>query len=178
MHPSSLLNMQRLIAHYLLPSGVLGAHARVLDVGGRGLDSDRSYLPWFRPHCREYSIADICEGLGVTHVMPGPFELPFPDNTFDVVVSGQMLEHSANPFKSMAEMKRVCRVGGYLAIIAPSAGPRHDTQDGWRFMNDAFRFIVEDIGGVETIVDYIDITATDERSAKWKDHIFLGRKRT
>jgi len=173
MHPSSMNNM-RLVRDRHLHN--LVRPALVLDVGGRGLQSDRSYRSIFEGRYSDYYVADISEGLGVTHVMPGPYSLPFPDKTFDLIVSGQMLEHSSNPFKSVAEMKRVLKVGGYLALIAPSAGPRHDSQDGWRFLDDAFRFISEDIGGIEIIADWVDKTATDERSAKWKDHVFVGKR--
>ena len=173
MHPSSMNNMRLVRDRHLLH---LTRPALILDVGGRGLQSDRSYRSLFEGNYSNYFVADISDGLGVTHVMPGPYTLPFDDNTFDLIVSGQMLEHSSNPFKSVAEMKRVLKVGGYLALIAPSAGPRHDSQDGWRFIDDAFRFIAEDIGGIEIIADWIDKTAPDDRSAKWKDHVFVGRK--
>ena len=62
-----------------------------------------------------------------------------------------------------------------MILIAPSAGPRHDKQDGWRFMDDAFRFIADEVGLV-TIADWIDRDAPDERSRKWADHVFVGEK--
>lgn len=172
MHPSSLENMQKMVKKHL-PN--LPLTARVLDVGGRGLGADRSYKRVFPQDY--YCIADIEEGFGVTHVMPSPYSLPFEGEFFDVVVSGQMLEHCANPFKSVGEMARVLKRGGIIILIAPSEGPRHDKQDGWRFKEDGFRFITEDIGGIETLDDYIDITAKDARSARWKDHVFVGKKR-
>lgn len=169
MHPSSLLNMREAKQHlaYLRPG------AKVLDVGGRGLKSDRSYKSIFPD--TDYHVADIEDGLGVTHVMPGPYELPFPDETFDLVVSGQMLEHCENPFKSVAEMKRVLKTGCRMVLIAPSTGPRHDKRDGWRFLDDAFLFIANDLG-LKVIADWIDTTAEDERSKKWRDHVFVGEK--
>ena len=116
------------------------------------------------------------EHPSVDVVMTGPYSLPFEDETFDLVVSGQMLEHCSNPFKSVAEMKRVLKTGGRLALAAPSAGPRHDAQDGWRFMDDAFRFIMEDIGDIKIIADWIHRDAPDQRSRKWQDHLFVGEK--
>lgn len=173
MHPSSVNNMKRMRdkhLSYLTPSSV------ILDIGGRGLTSDRSYRQLFDNRCSEYHVADICDGLGVTHIMPGPYTLPFEDNSIDLVVSGQMLEHCSNPFKSVNEMKRVLKVGCRMVIVAPSGGPRHDTQDGWRFYEDAFRFISEDIGKLRIVDDYIDRTAPDQRSRKWADHVFVGEK--
>lgn len=168
VHPSSLENMGRAKAYLNIGEG-----AKVLDVGGRGLSSDRSYRSLFEN--TEYFVADIEDGLGVTHVMPGPYELPFDDGFFDLVVSGQMLEHCANPFKSVAEMRRVLKPGCRMVLIAPSSGPRHDKQDGWRFMDDAFRFIADEVG-LKVIADWIDRGASDERSRKWQDHIFIGER--
>lgn len=167
MHPSSMENMRRMRDKYVSGRG------RMLDVGGRGLHSDRSYLTLFGGW--DYHIADIEAGIGVTDVMPGPYTLPFPDGHFDLVVSGQMLEHCANPFRSVAEMVRVMKKGALIILIAPSAGPRHDKQDGWRFMDDAFKFIADEVG-LTVVEDYIDTTAADERSKKWRDHVFVGRK--
>lgn len=142
----------------------------VLDVGG----DHRSYKDLFPK--AGYNIANIVQSSSaVTMLMPGPFELPCSSNLFDVVVSGQMLEHCANPFRSVAEMKRVLKPGGKIILIAPSAGPRHDSQDGWRFMDDAFRFIADEVGLI-TIADWIDREAPDERSRKWADHVFVGEK--
>lgn len=173
MHPSSIQNMAKVQNKYLRHIGV---GSKVLDVGGRGSGRDRSYKSLF-PGTTFY-IADIQDGQNVTHVMPGPYTLPFESETFDLIVSGQMLEHCSNPFKSVAEMKRVLKKDGYLVLIAPSTGPRHDYQDGWRFLDDAFRFIVEDIGGVEIIADWIDRGPfmTNDRSSKWQDHVFVGKR--
>jgi SAM-dependent methyltransferase len=173
MHPSSLENMRKVRSIYLTE---LNPNIKILDVGGRGIDKDRSYRSVYEDLNPEYRIADIEDGVGVTDIMPGPYTLPFDNNEFDLIVSGQMLEHCANPFKSIAEMKRVLKHRGYIVIIAPSAGPRHDIIDCWRFMDDAFKAITDDIGGINVIADWIQRDAPDERSRKWQDHIFVGRK--
>src|ERR1700741_1662508 len=40
----------------------------------------------------------------------------FPDQHFDVVVSAEMLEHDDAPWKSISEMRRVVREGGFLLL--------------------------------------------------------------
>lgn len=42
--------------------------------------------------------------------------LPFEDNTFDLVMSAHMLEHSANLGSALLEMHRVLRPGGLLVL--------------------------------------------------------------
>jgi len=175
MHPSSLENMKR--ARDLLGSR-LGKDLVVLDVGGRKSWSGAaasSYKDVFAKHVKEYLIADIAAGDNVTHVMIGEYNLPFEDNSIDFIVSGQMLEHCRNPFRSVAEMTRVLKPDHYIILIAPSAGKYHDNPDCWRFMNDAFKAIANEVG-LKVVADWVDLDAPDERSRAWKDHVFIGQK--
>lgn len=176
MHPSSIANMRKVRSNYLQYLTNI-TNPKVCDVGGLHNQPEKSYLRIFEdiPGI-DWAVCDIVSHPSVHHVMPGPYTLPFPDETFDLVVSGQMLEHCSNPFKSVAEMARVLRIGCRMAIIVPSAGRRHDAQDGWRFMDDAFKFITEDIGGIEIIADWIQKDAPDDRSRHWQDHVFVGEK--
>ncbi|HET9877420.1 MAG TPA: methyltransferase domain-containing protein [Mycobacterium sp.] len=42
--------------------------------------------------------------------------LRFPDNSFDVVHAHQVLQHLADPVTALAEMRRVCKPGGVVAV--------------------------------------------------------------
>lgn len=169
MHPSSISNMQKALAMINLGDGII-----VLEVGGRNIkpDVDRSYKDLIP--CSKYHIADIEDAYNVTHLMPGPYDIPMFNVFVDLVVCGQTLEHVKHPDWLVVEMVRVLKPGGYIILIAPSAGPRHDTIDCWRFMDDAFKAITEDLP-LEVIADWIDRDAPDERSRKWADHVFVGR---
>ena len=54
------------------------------------------------------------------------FDIPFRDNSFDVVWNAGVIEHFLNDEqqKIYCEMYRVCRPGGRIVIIAPSARAR------------------------------------------------------
>lgn len=174
MHPASMAHMRKLRRDHL---GYLARGARICDDGGLHNLPEKTYLRVFEDLSPDYHVCDIVAHPSVQHVKPDPFTLPFHDQHFDLVVSGQMLEHCQNPFRSVAEMKRVLKVGCCLAIIVPSTGPRHDAQDGWRFMDDAFRFIAEEVGGLQTLVDFIDRSNDPvTRSARWHDHVWLARR--
>jgi SAM-dependent methyltransferase len=174
MHPASMGHMRELRREHL---GYLAEGARICDDGGLHNQPEKSYLRVFEDLRPDYYVCDIVAHQSVQHVKPDPFTLPFPDQHFDLVVSGQMLEHCQNPFKAVAEMKRVVKIGCCLAVIVPSTGPRHDAQDGWRFMDDAFRFIAAEVGGLETLVDFIDRSNDmSTRSARWHDHVWLARR--
>jgi ubiquinone/menaquinone biosynthesis C-methylase UbiE len=44
------------------------------------------------------------------------FSLPFPDASFDVVVSQGVLHHTSDPLRGFRELVRVCKPGGFVAI--------------------------------------------------------------
>jgi len=49
--------------------------------------------------------------------------LPFPDGSFDRVICSEVLEHIPNDLGAMAELARVLRPGGTMAITVPRFGP-------------------------------------------------------
>ena len=173
MHQSSLDNMERVI-HHLRP--YLDKENDIFDLGGGG-KLERSYKGLWQDYTKEYFIGDIVDAPSVTHLMKHKYVIPEHSERFDIVVSGQTLEHIANPFKIFDELCRVLKPSGIIVIIVPSAGQRHDKKDYFRFMDDAFEGIVEESKyEVKVIQDYIDHSAGDFRSQKWKDHVFVGQK--
>lgn len=174
MHPSSRMNMTKAISSIAkkLPMDLI-----VLDVGGRNIHrQDRSYKGLFASF-KHYYIADINHGPNVTHLMKGDYDLPFEDNSIDLIVCGQTLEHVKNPFKSVAEMKRVLKPNMFMCLCAPSAGPYHDNPDCWRFMDDSFKAIAEDVGGLKILYDWVYLTGNKEdRGERWKDHTCVLQK--
>ncbi|HXQ18345.1 MAG TPA: class I SAM-dependent methyltransferase [Acidimicrobiales bacterium] len=49
--------------------------------------------------------------------------LPFADGSFDRVIASEVLEHIADDRSTMAELARVLRPGGVLAVTVPRCGP-------------------------------------------------------
>lgn len=52
-------------------------------------------------------------------------ELPYPDNSFDTVLSIQVLEHVEDPYAVLSEMLRVLRPGGFLVVMVPQTSCLH-----------------------------------------------------
>jgi SAM-dependent methyltransferase len=44
------------------------------------------------------------------------FSLPFPDNSFDIVISQGVLHHTSEPYRGFKELVRVCRPLGFVDI--------------------------------------------------------------
>ncbi|HEY7107203.1 MAG TPA: methyltransferase domain-containing protein [Acidimicrobiia bacterium] len=66
------------------------------------------------------------------------FALPFVDASFDVVACRASLHHFASAEPALAEMARVCRPGGHVAI-SDLAAPPEEVRDGY----DAFHRLLD-----------------------------------
>lgn len=44
------------------------------------------------------------------------FKLPYPDASFDVVISQGVLHHTSDPYRAFQELVRICRPGGFINI--------------------------------------------------------------
>jgi SAM-dependent methyltransferase len=101
-----------------------GPGRKVLDLGCRdgaltrayaegnelvGVDADREAL-------------EEAKRLGIeTHWADLDGPLPFPDESFDVVVAGELLEHLRDPARLVGEARRVLRPGGTFVASVPNA---------------------------------------------------------
>jgi hypothetical protein len=134
MHPASLENMERCVRWYLEDSG---KGLRIADLGSQSVNG--SYRTLFHQDV-DYTGFDLEPGPGVDVVLESPYRLPAEDASFDLVVSGQMLEHCPQFWQVFSEVQRVLRVGGLAFLIAPSAGPIHRYPvDCYRFYPDAWK---------------------------------------
>jgi len=96
----------------------------------------------------EYVGVDIVSGDNVDIVCKA-HEAPFGENTFDAVVSGEMLEHDEFWGMSLLKMYSVCKKGGLIAISCAGEGrPEHGTKRTgaqWGTSSDYYRNITPDL---------------------------------
>lgn len=128
MHSISYYSVQAVVRGY---ADEMPRPRRVLDVGS--LDINGSYRPLFEEE-DDYIGCDLTPGKNVDVVVESPYSLPFSDGAFDLVVSGQTLEHSPQPWRLVREMGRVVRPGGCVITVNPSSGPSHMEPDCYRFL--------------------------------------------
>ncbi|MGW6708935.1 bifunctional 2-polyprenyl-6-hydroxyphenol methylase/3-demethylubiquinol 3-O-methyltransferase UbiG [Streptomyces sp. NPDC054956] len=95
-------------------------HAQLLDVGcGGGLFGPHLAGKGYRVVGVDLSAKSLDEALrhGFDEVVRADIaELPFEDESFDVVTAGQCLEHVPDPYGVVAELCRVLRPGGTLIV--------------------------------------------------------------
>ncbi|MGB4066319.1 MAG: methyltransferase domain-containing protein [Azonexus sp.] len=137
---------------------------RVLEIGS--LDINGSVRKLFQ-NC-DYIGVDVAPGPGVDVVCQGQ-DYDGPDNSFDVAISCEVMEH--NPFwaETVKNMVRLCKPGGLVVMTCATLGRReHGTARtskvdspltvglGWSYYNNL------------TAADFLDKQATEGLS-----HIFV-----
>ena len=60
------------------------------------------------------------EKCSSARVQASALAAPFPAGTFDIVVSSEMIEHTAAPRRALQELLRVLKPGGVLALTVPN----------------------------------------------------------
>ena len=118
----------------------------VLDVGSR--DVNGSYRELFD----DYTGADLVPGKNVDIVLEDPYRWQIRDTFYDVVISGQCLEHVEDTVAWIKEVGRVVKRGGLVCIIAPASGVgfhRHPI-DCWRVYPDGMKWLLRQ-GGLEPV---------------------------
>ena len=152
MHQTSIDLMRDFRDRYL-GAGMGGCS--ILDVGSQQL-GPRSYRSLFDGYL--YTGMDIVPGTNVDVV--GYDSL----GTYDVVISGQVMEHVERPWEWLAKLATLYR--RYICIIAPNEWPEH------RCPIDCYRFLPD---GMKALFEYAGIVPLEIR-AVGPDTIGIGGK--
>jgi SAM-dependent methyltransferase len=165
MHQSSFVKMNQFVEKYLDVNKKLN----ILDLGA--YDVCGTYKALFSKPNWKYTGCDIEAGPNVDLVMPNQYGIPASNNTYDVVVSGQALEHMEFFWQTMKEVDRVTKRGGLICVIAPGSGPIHRHPiDCWRFHPD----------GMDTIIKWIDFIKLEtyiDIDSDWQDCVLIAQKK-
>jgi SAM-dependent methyltransferase len=120
--------------------------AAVLDAGA----GECRFKPLFR-HAQYIGI-DFAQGdptwdYSKVDVIGRLEEMPFPDETFERVLSIVVLEHTPEPAVAIREFKRVLKRGGSVHIIVPHMWEEHQKPfDFFRFTSGGIRYLLETAG--------------------------------
>ncbi|WP_174555152.1 class I SAM-dependent methyltransferase [Actinomadura hibisca] len=63
---------------------------------------------------------EVPEKASAETVQGNALDLPFPDDHFDKIIASEVLEHIPDDMSAMAELLRVLKPGGQLAVTVPS----------------------------------------------------------
>ena len=127
------------------------ARGRLLDVGC----GHRPYEPYFRPYVDRYIGLEfpVTSGVRQGDVHGSSLVLPFASNSFDTVVSFQVLEHVTDPQDMITECLRVLRPGGRLLVTANFLWGLHEVPpSSFRFPRYGFELLLDRAGGADISV--------------------------
>ncbi|MEW6581369.1 MAG: methyltransferase domain-containing protein [Actinomycetota bacterium] len=131
-------NVRRLIDRV---AGMAPRAGRVLDVAPQDHEGAGPHFP-----DATVDTIDIDPDAGCTYV--GDIcrhNAAIPDSHYDVVVCTEVLEHVLQPFDAVAELRRVLRPGGLLAVSTPFNFRVHGPlPDCWRFTEHGLRALLSD----------------------------------
>ena len=171
MHRSSFFSMQKFKTNYLKNLQNL----KILDIGSYDSSGDSfNYRSIFDEDTWEYVGMDLKEGPNVDLVVSDVYMWgEIPNESFDVVISGQAFEHMEFFWKSIEEITRILKKGGCCCIIAPSSGPVHKNPvDCFRFTADGMAEIGK-YAGLKILETY---TNTTKESNPWFDSVLIAKK--
>ncbi len=116
---------------------------RLLDVGC----GDKPYYEIFKDYCKEYIGIDISPSRKSTvEVIARATRLPFKDETFETVLSTQVLEHIPEPEKMIREVYRVLKKGGIFILTLPQYWRLHEIpHDYFRFTRYGIEYLLKKV---------------------------------
>lgn len=137
MHTNSRLLYCKYAINHLPSDG------RVLEIGPDVVPS--SYCRLSNRAALHWDTIDLAPRPNLTYVAESDYVFPLEDGAYDVVISGQVLEHVRHPWRWIQEIARVCRPGGLVITISPVSWPYHEAPvDCWRAYPDGMRALYEE----------------------------------
>ncbi|MDB5145722.1 MAG: hypothetical protein JWQ66_4435 [Mucilaginibacter sp.] len=82
----------------------------------------------------------------LTIIAENEYAYPIADNTYDIVISANVLEHVKKFWTWFEELKRIVKPNGLIITLAPISWPYHEAPvDCWRIYPDGIRALYEDV---------------------------------
>ena len=118
------------------------------------------YHALFANHAARYIAIDTADGLpdddrrGIEFMRGSAESLPLADATVDCVLFNQVLEHVADPERSLSEISRVLKPGGRLLGSVPHISPVHlEPGDYRRYTDLGLRQLLERHQFTEIVIE-------------------------
>jgi SAM-dependent methyltransferase len=125
---------------------------KVLEIGPAGFPS--VYSKVVSNNTLQWHTLDIGEGyidkgeLNPLHILSNDeYHYPIEDNTFDIVLAGQVMEHVKSIWRWVEELKRIIKPGGYIILVSPVSWAYHEAPvDCWRIYPEGMKTLMEEKG--------------------------------
>jgi SAM-dependent methyltransferase len=167
MHKNSVLLFTKYAKQYFK------AGMKVLEVGPDG--SPSTYQRLVDGGSLVWETLDMRDDPSLTYRASKEYEFPLQPESYDIVLSGQVIEHVREVWTWMRELARVCKKGGMVITINPVSWPYHEAPiDCWRIFPEGMRALYEYAGIRVEVSQGESLEATGYRryipgrSAEWQ----------
>ena len=144
MHQNSLLLFERYAKAFFAPT------ARVLEIGPNIFPSD--YCRMSGIPVEQWDTLDLRNDPRLTYPNAPEYHYPIAENTYDIVISGQVMEHVRKIWRWVRELERICKPGGHVIIICAVSWPYHaGPVDCWRSYPEGMKDLLEDHTSLEIV---------------------------
>jgi len=135
------LNSQLLFEKYAL--GYFSDGIRVLEIGPAGIPSP--YQKMVNNPSITWHTLDLYHSYeGITYVSDKEYDYPIDTGSYDIIVSGQVIEHVKKIWLWITELKRIAKRNGSIIIVNPVSWPYHAFPfDCWRIFPDGMRALCD-----------------------------------
>ena len=115
---------------------------RVLEIGPDGIPS--TYQRAVGDSSIVWHTLDMRDDPSLTYRALTEYEFPVESASYDIVLSGQVIEHVRQVWTWTQELARVCKAGGLVVTINPASWPYHEAPvDCWRIFPEGMRALYE-----------------------------------
>jgi len=141
MHLNSILLFEKYAKRYFRDS------AKVLEIGPDNHPS--TYKKAVNNNTIIWETLDIFPSKKITYFSENEYKFPINDASFDIVLSGNVLEHVKKVWIWIKELARVCKKGGKVITIVPVSWPYHinneiPIEDCWRIYPEGMKALYEE----------------------------------
>ncbi len=139
MHENSRLLFTRFARSYFKPG------LRVLEIGPDQFPSAFQIITQDMP--LTWHTVDIAQHPKLTYIARDEYSFPIPDESYDIVVSGSVIEHVRKIWAWMKELSRICKTGGHIITVNPISWTYHPAPfDCWRIFPEGMKALYDDAG--------------------------------
>jgi SAM-dependent methyltransferase len=175
MHLNSTLLFEKYAKKYFLDG------KKVLEIGPSGFPT--VYQKLVKNENLTWHTIDFVDSIYIgeaqpklTYTLSNPYEFPVESDTYDIVLSGQVIEHVGKVWEWVRELKRVLKPNGVIITINPVSWPYHEAPiDCWRIFPEGIKSLAQEhsLTTVECICDSLE---TSEILKKDKKAVFIPGK--
>ena len=123
---------------------------KVLEIGGIEVTNfckavNNNSITW---HTLDINLSNNEPSFENNHIISNKeYTYPLEDNSYDIILSGNVIEHVKKIWIWTKELHRIVKKGGYVITVNPVSWPYHEAPvDCWRIYPEGAKALFEDAG--------------------------------